>query len=316
VDVVTIGETMVLFTPKNTGLLRYAKDFSLSFAGAESNVAVGLARLGHQVGWMSQVGQDEFGEAILSFLRGEGVDTTQVKRHPAAPTGLMIKEALHKRELRVYYYRSHSAASQMDESFLNEAYIAKAKYLHLTGITPALSDHCRAMVMKAIELAKKHGVKVVFDPNYRSKLWGETKAKAVLGEIVSKADIVLPGLEEGVLLANEEDPERLASRLLERGAELVVVKLGAKGAYYASADDSGYVEGFPVTEVADPVGAGDAFAAGLLSGLLDGLPVTKAVRRACAVAALVVEVKGDFEGLPLRETLIRFMNQSSQDVLR
>ncbi|MBH8596913.1 MULTISPECIES: sugar kinase [unclassified Thermoactinomyces] len=315
-DVVTIGETMVLFTPQNTGLLRYAKDFSLSFAGAESNLAVGLARLGHRVGWMSQVGQDEFGEAILSFLRGEGVDTTQVKKHPAAPTGLMVKEPLHRRELRVYYYRSNSAASKMDESFLNEDYLAGAKYLHLTGITPALSGSCRAMALKAVELAKKHGVKVVFDPNYRSKLWGEAEAKAALGEIAAQADIVLPGIEEGVLLTGESGPERMASRLLERGAGLVVVKLGAKGAFYASAANSGYVEGFPVKEVADPVGAGDAFAAGLLSGLLDGLSLAEAVRRACAVAALAVEVRGDFEGLPLRETLMRFMNQSGQDVLR
>ncbi|MFC7440310.1 sugar kinase [Laceyella putida] len=315
-DVVTIGETMALFTPKTTGLLRHAKDFSFSFAGAESNVAVGLARLGHRVGWVSQVGQDEFGEAILAFLQGEGIDTSEVKKRPKDPTGLMIKEPLHKRELRVYYYRRHSAASRMNPNTLNEAYLAKAKYLHLTGITPALSEGCRQMVMKAIEIAKKHGVQVVFDPNYRSKLWDKKRAKQVLREIAAQADILLPGIDEGRLLVNEEEPEQIAESLRDMGASMVVVKLGSKGAYYVSKGSSGYVEGFPVGQVVDPVGAGDAFAAGFLSGRLDGLPVAEAVRRACAVAALVVEVQGDFEGLPLRETLERFINQSNQDVLR
>jgi 2-dehydro-3-deoxygluconokinase len=316
VDVVTIGETMVLFTPKKMGLLRHVRDFSLSIAGAESNVAIGLSRLGHRVGWISQVGQDEFGETILAMLRGEGVDTSQVRMTSKAPTGLMFKEYVHQKELRVYYYRQSSAASLMGPENVNEEYIAQAKYLHLTGITPALSESCREMVFRAIRAAKKHGVQVVFDPNYRAKLWDADTAKTVLGQIAAQADIVLPGLDEGKLLVGENDVEAIATRLMEMGAKLVVVKQGPAGAYYRSQQESGYVPGFPVEEVVDPVGAGDAFAAGLMSGLLEGLEVADAVQRACAVAALVVMVQGDYEGLPLRETLWRFMNANGQDVVR
>ncbi|MBN2910831.1 sugar kinase [Polycladomyces sp. WAk] len=315
-DVVTIGETMVLFTPKKMGLLRYARDFSLSIAGAESNVAIGLSRLGHRVGWISQLGQDEFGEAILAMMRGEGIDTSQVRMTPQAPTGLMFKEYVHKKELRVHYYRKPSAASLMGPELVNEEYIAQAKYLHLTGITPALSESCREAVFQAIRVAKKHGIKVVFDPNYRAKLWDADTAKRVLGQMAAQADIVLPGLDEGKLLVGENDAEAIAERFMEMGAQLVVVKRGAAGAYYLSKQGSGYVPGFPVEEVVDPVGAGDGFAAGLLSGMLEGLEVADAVKRACAVAAMVVMAQGDYEGLPLRETLLRFMNGSGQDVVR
>ncbi|SFJ17578.1 sugar kinase [Thermoflavimicrobium dichotomicum] len=315
-DVVTVGETMVMFTPQTMGLLRYAKQFVLSYAGAETNVAIGLSRLGHRVGWISQVGQDEFGESLLSFVRGEGIDVSEVKKHPTAPTGLMFKEYLNKKELRIYYYRHQSAASMMNRQNINKDYISQAKFLHITGITPALSESCREMVFEAIQIAKHHGVKVVFDPNYRAKLWDTDTAKPILLDIAAQSDIILPGLDEGTLLVEKDKPEEIADALLDLGAKLVVVKLGPRGAYYQSAEESGYVSGFPVDEVVDPVGAGDAFAAGFLSGMLEGISIESAVQRANAVAAMVVMVKGDYEGLPERETLMRFMNQSSQDVHR
>lgn len=315
-DVVTIGETMVMFTPQTTGLLRYAKNFTLSYAGAETNVAIGLSRLGHRVGWISQVGQDELGESLLSFVRGEGIDVSQVKKHPTAPTGLYIKEYLNKREVRIYYYRHQSAASMMDRKNIDKDYISRAKYLHITGITPALSESCREMIFEAIDTAKQHGVKIVFDPNYRAKLWNAETAKPVLLEMAAQSDIILPGMDEGKLLLGLSNPEEMADALIDLGAELVVVKLGSEGAYFQSTKEFGYVSGFPVDDVVDPVGAGDAFAAGFLSGLLEGLSVELAVQRGNAAGALVVMVQGDFEGLPQRETLMRFMKASGQDVQR
>ncbi|WP_089966526.1 sugar kinase [Lihuaxuella thermophila] len=315
-DVVTIGETMVMFTPQTTGLLRYAKNFTLSYAGAETNVAIGLSRLGHRVGWISQVGQDELGESLISFVRGEGIDVSQVKKHPTAPTGLYIKEYLNQKEVRIYYYRHQSAASMMDRRNIDTDYISRAKFLHITGITPALSGSCREMIFEAIDAAKVHGVKVVFDPNYRAKLWDAETAKPVLLEIAARSDIILPGIDEARLLLGKSDPEEIANDLFHLGAQLVVVKLGPEGAYYQSKKEVGFVAGFPVDEVVDPVGAGDAFAAGFLSGLLEGLSLESAVQRGNAAGALVVMVRGDYEGLPQRETLMRFMKASGQDVLR
>lgn len=312
-DVVTLGETMVLFTPETTGLMRYARNYSAKVAGAESNTAIGLARLGYESGWISRLGNDEFGKMVLSFIRGEGVDTKSVHFDSSAPTALYFKEKLTSNETRVHYYRKNSAASQMLPNDLNEDYIAQAKYLHITGITPALSQSCYDTVMKGIEFAKKHQVQIVFDPNVRKKLWSEEEAKRVLLEISGKADIILPGLNEGEFLLDEKDPKKLVKKFYELGPSVVVLKLGSRGAYCLSDHEEGHVDGYPIRNVVDPVGAGDGFAAGLLSGYLDGLSLKKAVKRGNAVGAMVTEVDGDFEGLPEKDRLKSFMNGTSKD---
>ncbi|MCT8137116.1 sugar kinase [Anaerobacillus sp. CMMVII] len=316
-DVVTIGETMVCFTPDSSPLMRYAHTYSQRFGGAETNVAIGLSRLGHQVGWISKAGNDEFGKALLSFVRGEGIDVSQVKIDPHAPTGLYFKEVRSGDNVRVQYYRKGSAASTLTPNDLEEAYIAKAKYLHITGITPALSDSCYQTVLHAIAIAKANRLKVVFDPNLRKKLWSEEKARSVLLEIAALADIILPGIDEGSFMFGETDPEKLGELFLQHGASVVILKAGAKGAYYFTESEKQFVPGFSVKTVVDPVGAGDGFAAGIISGLLDNLPLEKIVERGNAIGALATQVMGDFEGLPDRFELNQFMYSSSdEDVSR
>ncbi|WP_085524614.1 sugar kinase [Tuberibacillus sp. Marseille-P3662] len=312
-DVITLGETMVLFTPNTGGMMRYANQFSAKVGGAESNVAIGLARLGHNAGWMSRLGDDELGKKVLAFIRGEGVDTSQVTFDTEASTGLYFKERLTANEFNVKYYRKDSAASRMEQIHLNESYIAQSKYLHITGITPALSKNCYETVIKAMDLAKQNDVPIVFDPNLRRKLWSESEAKRVLLELAAKADIVLPGIDEGKFLFDVSDPETMAQRFNDHGAKTTVIKLGKQGAYYAAEEKQGFVQGFPVDQVVDPVGAGDGFAAGFISGLLDGLDLEKAVQRANAVGAIVTMVSGDVEGLPEKDRLLTFINGSTQD---
>jgi 2-dehydro-3-deoxygluconokinase len=315
-DVVTIGEAMMVFSPMRTGYLRHAHTFQKGIAGAESNVAIGLARLGHKVGWASRVGEDEFGTEIISFLRGEGVDVSQVIQDDSTPTGIYFKELLRPEEIRVYYYRQNSAASKMSVLDLNEEYIARAKYLHLTGITPALSDSCLDTVWEAIRIAKKNGVKIVFDPNLRRKLWkDENEAKRILIELSSYADIVLPGVSEGEFLFGECEKEGMAERFLENGSSLVVLKLGEEGAYYLSGKDKGCVPAYKVKHVVDPVGAGDGFAAGFLSGLLEQKTVYDAVYKGCIVGAAVTMANGDVEGLPDQQSINLLLSQR-EDVLR
>lgn len=316
-DVVTIGESMAVFTPASGGLMRQAVTFTRRIGGAESNVAVGLARLGHRVGWISKVGDDEFGKAILSFLQGEGVDVSRTKIDPEAPTGLYFKEKRRPNDTRVYYYRGGSAASRLTPADLDEKYLAAAKYLHITGITPALSESCRETIFAAIAIARRCGVKIVFDPNLRLKLWSQAdEAKEVLLRIAAQADIVLPGAAEAAFLFGDRPVEKWGKQLLDSGASLVVIKLGASGAHYFTATHNEYVPGFPVKHVVDPVGAGDGFAAGLLSGLLDGLSQAEAVRRANAVGALVTMVEGDADGMPERGDVERWINQQGEDVTR
>ncbi|WP_062515574.1 sugar kinase [Halobacillus sp. KGW1] len=316
-DVVTLGETMVTFTSKSSGLMRYASDFAMKVAGAESNVAIALARLGHDVGFISKVGDDEFGEKVRSFIRGEGVDVNKVTSYGGAPTGIMFKEKLTPNEMRVQYYRKGSAASAMTPDDLDESYIAGARFLHITGITPALSSSCLESVLTAVHYAKRNGVTVVFDPNLRKKLWGEEEARSALLEIASMADIVLPGIDEAEFLFGPSSTEQLADRFQELGASVVIMKLGKRGAYVKDHSFTGYVDGYPIDDVVDPVGAGDAFAAGCLSGLLDGLPVEEACRRGNAAGAMVTLVEGDVEGLPTKERVEAFQNQDvKEDVER
>lgn len=305
---------MVLFTPKaSSGLMRYAGDFSTKIAGAESNVAIGLSRLGYQAGWISRLGDDEFGRRILSFIRGEGVDVSQTRFDSEASTGLFFKEKLTADEARVNYYRKNSAASRMPDDDIKETYIARAKYLHVTGITPALSEQCYESVLKAVKYARQAGVKVVFDPNLRRKLWSEERARAVLLELSSMADIVLPGIEEAEFLFGKLGRESLAEAFLDNGASTVIMKLGKEGAYAVTDEFSGMVAGFPVDRVADPVGAGDGFAAGCLSGLIDGCSIEETVRRGNAAGAMVTMAEGDVEGLPDMKRLTAFINKDNFD---
>jgi 2-dehydro-3-deoxygluconokinase len=317
-DVVTIGETMTLFTPNEEGPLRHARSFSMKFGGAESNLAIGLSRLGHKSRWISRLGEDEFGDAMASFIRGEGVDISFVTRDAEAPTGVFFKEFRRLNDTRVYYYRKGSAASKMTAELLPEAAIQDAKYLHITGITPALSESCRSTLEKAIHIAKENRIKIVFDPNLRLKIWpDEAEARKFITKYASQSDIVLPGIAEAQFLFGSHSEEQFIDYFHDLGAETVFMKLGKEGSLVSAPSISKTrVPGFFVERVIDPIGAGDAFAAGVLSGLLDGLTLEESARRGNAMGAMVTMVNGDAEGLPVRADLAAFINGSTDDVKR
>jgi 2-dehydro-3-deoxygluconokinase len=307
-DVITLGETMIALTPTQTGSLEGVSTFDKRMAGAESNVAIGLSRLGHEVAWVSRLGDDGFGRFIYKTLRGEGVDVSMTSFDAKAPTGVYFKELDAYGHAKSFYYRSGSAASFMSLDSIHRERIQRAAYLFITGITPALSDTCRETVLTAIDSANETGVKVVFDPNVRLKLWTLAEAVPVLRAIAAKSEILLPGLDEGRMLTGGETPEQIAQVFLESPVtNLVVIKLGQTGAYFATRDTGGYVDGFVVNQV-DETGAGDAFDAGVISGLLDELPVMEAVLRGCAMGALAVTAKGDYESLPTRGELSNFIH--------
>ncbi|GMA62746.1 sugar kinase [Alicyclobacillus fastidiosus] len=314
-DVVTIGESMVLLTPDDGDSLEQAVTFTKHVAGAESNVAIALARLGHQVSWLSKVGSDGFGRYVLKTLRGEGVDVSGVGIDESRSTGVFFKEHTRLHGTNVQYYRKHSAASEIRHTDIDQSLLHAARFFHVTGVTPALSAQNRKTVAALLKEARCKGIQISFDPNLRYKLWSIDEAVPTLLEIASYADIVLPGIDEGRTLTGLSTPEDIADSFMSRGAKLVVVKLGPQGAYYRTADSRGYVNGFEVALV-DEVGAGDAFAAGLLSGLLDHLDTEAAVRRACALGAMAVCGKGDYETLPRRDELVAFMTGQRTTVSR
>jgi len=296
--VIGIGEAMVLLLAEQPGPLRDVVTFRRHVAGAESNVAVGLCRLGLSAGFISRVGNDELGAGIRFRLRGEGVDTSHLINDPTAPTGLVFRERREVGPVDVVYYRRGSAASRMTPDDLDPDYLAHAQYVVLSGITPALSESCKQMVFAAAEMAHSSGVKVVVDPNVRLKLWSAQEARPVLRDLIMHADLVLAGAEEAELLTGETDAVRASNELAKLGPEQIVVKLGARGALAFGADGVTEVATTALTRVVDPVGAGDAFAAGFLAGQLRGLDLTASLRLANRCGAYAMTLPADQECLP------------------
>lgn len=300
-DVVTLGEAMALFLAEPLRGVRGARTFTRSIAGAETNIAIGLRRLGRPTGWIGRVGDDPLGHATLDVLRAEAVDVSQVVVDAEAPTGLLIRDQHPERTIEVLYYRSRSAGSRLRADDIDPGYVARARLLHLTGITPGLSGTACDATRRAFELARERGLRVSFDPNLRAKIWdGKTAARTL--EPFLAADVVLTGLAEGEALSSRSGRRDVASWFLDHGAKLVAVKEGRAGAWATDGDATWECPARPVT-VADPVGAGDAFAAGFLHGWLDGHGVDDCLTLGTRVAGLALQSPGDFEGLPYRPEL-------------
>ncbi|MGE3271313.1 MAG: sugar kinase [Chloroflexota bacterium] len=306
-DVVTFGETMALFTPRETGPLRYVPEFRLKMGGTESNVAIALARLGISVGWFSRLGDDELGRFIVHNVRGEGVDTSRVIVDPDAQTALYLKEISAVGDTTVYYYRRGSAASRMEPSDLDVAYLTGARWLHVTGITPALSESARQTVEQAIELARAAGLEVSFDPNLRLKLWTAEQAMSVMLPLIRRSTMLLGGMEELSVLLQVKTPDAAADWALEQGVSTVVVKLGADGALVATADERRTIPPFVIPRVVDTVGAGDGFDAGFIAARLLGRDPWQAAELGNVVGAHALMVEGDYEGYPTLAEAEAFM---------
>jgi 2-dehydro-3-deoxygluconokinase len=304
-DVVTVGEPMVLFAAQQPGALESVAHYAQTTAGAELNVAIGLRRLGLRVGYVSRVGDDSFGRHIASVLDREGIDRRHLGIDTAHSTGFMLKSRSDDgSDPRTEYFRRGSAASHLGPDACPRDYCGQARHLHLTGIFPAVSASTRALAFELATQARAAGRTVSFDPNLRPTLWpSKAEMVACLNELAAHADWVLPGLDEGRLLTGRSDPQGIADFYLARGAQAVVVKLGAAGAYYANAATRGTADGIAVARVVDTVGAGDGFAVGVVSGLLEGLDLAAATRRGNAIGARVVQFPGDCDGLPTREQL-------------
>lgn len=308
-DVITFGESMVLFSPDEKGPLRHIHHFSKAIAGAESNVAIALARLGTKVGWFSKVGHDEFGSYLEFMIRGEGVDVSRLKRDETHATGLVFKEVFEHVNPNVYYYRKNSAASYLSKEDIDFEYICSAKILHITGITAAISTSAREALFAAIDVAKKAGVLISFDPNIRLKLWSAQEAKATLLKICEQTDILFPGIEESEILLGTTDVDQILTRFHEMGIHQVALKMGKKGCVVSDGQHQEFVPGYVVEQVEDSVGAGDGFAAGYLNSYLKGLSIQECGDFANGVGAMATLVRGDSEGFPTYEQLLAFTNK-------
>lgn len=302
--VVTLGETMGLLAATTVGHLQHVPHMALGIGGAESNVAIALSRLGTPVSWIGRLGADSVGDRVVRELAAEGVDVHAV-RDPDAPTGLMLKERLPGGAVKVWYYRTQGAGARLAPADVDDALVAGAGLLHVTGITPALGATAAAAVFHAVDVAREAGVKVSVDVNYRSALWSPQAAALVLRRLVARADIVFAGDDEAALVLGREradDPEELAAALTGLGPAGAVIKLGAEGAS-ALVDGVHHRQAAVPVQVVDPVGAGDAFVGAYLSELMAGADVKQCLDTAALAGTLLCTVPGDWEAMPTRAVL-------------
>lgn len=304
---------MGLISTVGIGSLDVARDAVIGIGGAESNVAIGVARLGHSVTWIGRLGRDAVGDLIDRRLNAEAIDTHATRDD--SYTGLMIRHSRTASVTHVDYHRNGSAGSHLCPDDIPAALIEGATILHVTGITAAISQTASAAVNHSIQVARDAGVTVSIDVNYRRKLWSPQAAHACLTKLLPDVSIIFAGVEEAQLLLNAttENPDDLAIGLAKFGASEVIIKSGSRGCTALIDGVTRRHQALPVS-VVDPVGAGDAFVAGYLAGRLAGRAASSRLYTATAMGAYAVSVPGDCGLLPTRTELTEMLQTT--DVLR
>lgn len=298
--IVLIGEPLELFRAEN-GALSEAERFTVSVAGAELNVAVGLARLGLHPIYVTRIGTDAGGDRILSFIQKNGIDSL-VAEDNYHKTGLMFRSGSETRRLT-----ENSAVCFISPSDFDKTDFSEVSAVCFSGSFPTLCDNAENTALRLTELAGAAGVPVIFDPNLRSAPKNSQKAIDTINAFARKADIFLPSLNEAKVLCGLGEPEEIAEHYLSQGTRKIVIKLGKQGAFYKSAVESGIAPTFRADEVVDEEGAGDGFTAGLISGICEEIPLGEAVVRANAVGCMAIQRRGAHEGLPTMEQLREYM---------
>lgn len=299
-DVVTVGEALTVFTAREQGRLETQRDFAKSFGGSEANTAIGLARLGRSVRWVSAVGDDPFGREIVTTLRGEGVTVDRVRTDDRRPTALMVKELRAGQDPRIHYYRHGSAATGLSGDDLSDDLLTDTRRVHLTGITMALDAGPRSALHQLLTACKEHGVPVSFDPNLRRKLQDPAAAVADWRRVFPYVDDLLLSESEAALCAPGFDVEEALRHLASNGFRSVVITRGGDGAIGIEDGTVHEVSAARDTTVVDTVGGGDAFNAGFLHERLHDAGFAQCLATGAWVAGHVVAQRGDWEGLPTR----------------
>ena len=311
IDILALGEPMVEFN--QTGE-RDGRLFLQGFGGDTSNFAIAAARQGARVGYLSALGDDPHGAMLRALWRAEGIDDRDVKTDAEAFTAIYFvthDAAGH----HFHFFRKGSAASRMTPADLPRERIARAKLLHLSGISLAISDSACDTGLAAMALAREAGVAVSFDTNLRLKLWPLERARAVMAEAMRRCDLCLPSLDDISALTGQNDPDALVDHCLALGARIVALKLGADGALVASRDERHRIAPLPCKPV-DATGAGDTFGGAFVARWLAGDGLREAGRYAAAAAALSTEGYGAVEPIPhadrVRAALDRFQTTAGE----
>ncbi|KRN12979.1 2-dehydro-3-deoxygluconokinase [Fructilactobacillus fructivorans] len=315
-EFLTIDEPVVTFASTDPDAsLADSTHYLKILGGAELNVAIGAKRLGHSAQYVSQVGTDPLGQYAKNVIIGHGVGIDYVKDDPEHWTGHQLKQMVTHGDPKTFNYRTGSAASHLDKDVIDEINLDDVKMAHLTGIFPALSDEAQASYRALMDRLINNKIKITFDPNLRPGLWGDhDRMIKTINELAKSADIVMPGVNEGKVLMGSDDPEQIADFYLQNGerTQAVLIKLGPAGAYVKTKNGDSYtVDGFKVDHVVDTVGAGDGFALGVITALLEDKDLKSAVMRGNAVGAMQVQTPGDNDGYPTQDQLKDFYRKAN-----
>ena len=275
-----------------------AADFVGPFpSGASGIFTDAIARLGTKAAFIGSVGKDDFGKVILERLKRDGVDTSHVKELTDFTTGVAFVTYFSDGSRQFIFHLPRAATGQVTEADIDESFVSTFNHVHVVGSTMFITDSTARACEKAVDIVKKNGGTVSFDPNSRPELISGDELRSRLGRILEQTDIIFPTEAELELLSGTADPEAASRALMDQGVEVCAVKMGGEGSWVFTRDDSVRVPAFDVEEV-DPTGAGDSYCAGFLAAHFDGKSLEESVRYANAVAALSVTRKGPMEGAP------------------
>ena len=297
-DTISIGEAMAELSPTNSDNPDQSGGYLLGWGGDTSNVMIGLSRLGKKVGYITKVGDDELGHGLLKMWKDDNVDTTRVKISKDGWTGLYLVSLQNRGQRSFTYFRKGSAASLLRPSDLDVKYLKNTRLLHVSGISQVISKTCHDSISKAITIVRDNGGLISYDPNIRTKLLPLEEIRKIVLETLPLVDILLPSIDDAVLLYGRKTASELTRRLLSMGPKVVALKMGSNGCIVGAVSGRHYrLRGHLVSNI-DTTGAGDAFDAGFLASYLDGDDVVASAANGNVVAALKVQQLGATRGLP------------------
>lgn len=304
VEIFALGEAMVEFNQTDPARHLYQQ----GFGGDTSNAIIAAARHGARTGYLSSVGKDMFGDMLLSLWQREGVNTRHVTRSDCSTGAYFVTHNSDGHEF--HFLRRHSAAAAMQPGSFDFSCLAGARFLHVSGISQAISASACDTVRSATQAAHDHGVRVSYDANLRLKLWSAERALRELEATLPAVDLFLPSLEDMKCLLGSEDPAVIIDWCLARGCTDVVLKLGERGALVATEGERKLITGHPVQAI-DTTGAGDCFAGSLLARLVAGDSLVQAASYANAAAALSTLGYGAVESIPRESEVVAFLSRTA-----
>ncbi|TCP21287.1 2-dehydro-3-deoxygluconokinase [Scopulibacillus darangshiensis] len=308
--VLTLGDAMITMNPSATGPLRFVPGFERKAGGAELNFAIGCARLGLRMKWISRLGKDEFGRFIDNFARGEGIDMSDVRLVEGYPTSINFKEIREDGSGKTFYYRHNSPILTIEPEDIKESMFEDIDIVHLSGVYLAIDPRNILIAKRVIEVAKGKGSKVSFDPNIRLKLWTIEEARKAYFDLFPSVDILLTGRDEIQLILEDDREEALETFAEKYDINQLVIKDGEKGSKLYTNGLWFEKEAFPIVPI-DTVGAGDGFDAGYIYALLNDYSSEERLTFANGIGAMVTTVSGDNEGLPYLEEALSFVHREA-----